>query len=366
MEFASEPAIAIATGDASDGPVMAHFPAPAAAPRRTPCNIITGPLGAGKSSAIVNLLANHSDGNWAVLVNEIGDVGIDGAIAKSSGADGSAMVAEIAGGCICCANGVAATVTITRLLRRKPSRLLIEPSGLGHIDELAEVLCKAPLSNALELRGLICIIACDRHARLWEAGENYRDMVHASDVLVLNRRDVDEAKTVDVEHWARELYPPKAVRAGTRGVFAPDLLEVKRLEPLPDHDDCDEDENRAGSRSTWTHVDGVVRTVAARDGHAFVGLRWPQSSRPFDDAALAAACAATVALPGLERFKGVFYVKTRGWVLVQWVRGDTAGTSEPISRSADARLQTIFAGPPLPPAAVAALEQRFFAAQLTV
>ncbi|KAH8074582.1 cobW C-terminal domain-containing protein [Aureococcus anophagefferens] len=139
---------------------MAHFPAPAA-PRRTPCNIITGPLGAGKSSAIVHLLASHSDGNWAVLVNEIGDVGIDGAIAKSSGADGSAMVAEIAGGCICCANGVAAT-------------------------------------------------------RLWEAGENYRDMVHASDVLVLNRRDVDEAKTVDVEHWARELYPPKAVREDQR------------------------------------------------------------------------------------------------------------------------------------------------------
>ena len=165
MEFASEPVQAIATGDASDGPVMAHFPAAPAAPRRTPCNIITGPLGAGKSSAIVNLLANHSDGNWAVLVNEIGDVGIDGAIAKSSGADGSAMVAEIAGGCICCANGVAATVTITRLLRRKPSRLLIEPSGLGHISALADNLRNPPLGNALDVRAVLCLVPCDRSWR---------------------------------------------------------------------------------------------------------------------------------------------------------------------------------------------------------
>ena len=51
--------------------------------RNIPCNIITGPLGAGKSTAILHLLATHSDGNWAVLVNEMGDVGIDGALARS-------------------------------------------------------------------------------------------------------------------------------------------------------------------------------------------------------------------------------------------------------------------------------------------
>jgi hypothetical protein len=142
----------------------------ALAPQRVPCNILTGPLGAGKSTAILKLLQARGDGNWAVLVNEMGDVGIDGVIAESGGA----ATAEVSGGCICCANGVAVRVALTRLLKKRPSRLLIEPSGLGHVAELSEHLQKEPLSNALELRAVACVVPCDRHSLLWAEAPLYR------------------------------------------------------------------------------------------------------------------------------------------------------------------------------------------------
>ena len=325
-----------------------------------PCNIITGPLGSGKSTAILKLLRDWSDGNWAVLVNEIGDVGIDGAIARSTGGDGT-MVAEIAGGCICCANGVAMQVALTRILRRRPSRLLVEPSGLGHAGELAEVLLRPPLSNAVELRAMTCLVPCDRHARLWAEAENYKAMVHASDALVLNRRDIDGAATVGAEAWARDLFPPKVVIRAERGVFPTAVLDLARDAVL---DECDDDGDMpsiVGARN-WTHVNGAVRTESYRDGHGLVGLRFPKG-KAFDEEKLRGACDAACALGALERFKGVFFAARRGWLLVQWVRGDANANYEPIARAADARFQLIFRGrEAASPTTVAALEAAFFGA----
>ena len=65
----------------------------------TKTNLITGFLGSGKTTSILHLLANKDPAEkWAVLVNEFGEVGIDGALLSSSGA----MIKEIPGGCMCC------------------------------------------------------------------------------------------------------------------------------------------------------------------------------------------------------------------------------------------------------------------------
>ena len=67
----------------------------------TKTNLITGFLGSGKTTSILHLLANKDPAEkWAVLVNEFGEVGIDGALLSSSGA----MIKEIPGGCMCCVN----------------------------------------------------------------------------------------------------------------------------------------------------------------------------------------------------------------------------------------------------------------------
>ncbi|WP_353934880.1 CobW family GTP-binding protein, partial [Acinetobacter indicus] len=81
----------------------------------TRTNLITGFLGSGKTTSILHLLANKDPAEkWAVLVNEFGEVGIDGALLSDSGA----MIKEIPGGCMCCVNGLPMQVGLNTLLRQ--------------------------------------------------------------------------------------------------------------------------------------------------------------------------------------------------------------------------------------------------------
>jgi G3E family GTPase len=88
-----------------------------------PTNIITGFLGAGKTTLIQQLLANKpSHERWAVLVNEFGQIGIDQAL---MGQTQEVFIKEVAGGCICCANFLPMQVALSQLLAKaKPQRLI--------------------------------------------------------------------------------------------------------------------------------------------------------------------------------------------------------------------------------------------------
>ena len=333
----------------------------AGVPPRVPCNILTGPLGAGKSTAILKLLQTHGDGSWAVLVNEMGDVGIDGVIAESGGA----TTAQVSGGCICCANGVAVRVALTRLLRQRPSRLLIEPSGLGHVAELCEHLQAEPLCQAVELRAVACVIPCSNHDKPWAEAPLYRDMVHASDLLILNRRDVDAKATLATDAWAAQLYPPKATLIADRGACSTTWIDAPRdaVAIEQEHAPGTEEDDEYRPKRTFTHLDGSKRTESHGGGRAYVGVIFGRTSQPFEADRLDAACEQACLVPDAERFKGVFYVRTRGWTLVQWVRGGGAATRDVLSRAADSRFQLILCGDEPAPAAVAALEGAFMGAR---
>lgn len=122
----------------------------------TKTNLITGFLGSGKTTSILHLLANKDPAEkWAVLVNEFGEVGIDGALLADSGA----MVKEIPGGCMCCVNGLPMQVGLNTLLRQgKPDRLLIEPTGLGHPKQILDLLTAPVYEPWLELRATLCLL----------------------------------------------------------------------------------------------------------------------------------------------------------------------------------------------------------------
>jgi hypothetical protein len=128
----------------------------------TKTNLITGFLGSGKTTSILHLLANKDPAEkWAVLVNEFGEVGIDGALLSDSGA----MIKEIPGGCMCCVNGLPMQVGLNTLLRQgKPDRLLIEPTGLGHPKQILDLLTARFTS-----RGSTCAppCACSIRVSFW-------------------------------------------------------------------------------------------------------------------------------------------------------------------------------------------------------
>ncbi|MNQ05637.1 putative metal chaperone YciC [compost metagenome] len=126
--------------------------------KNIPTHLIAGPLGAGKTSLIRHLLAQRPAGErWAVLINEFGLIGLDAALLDSD-ADGVAM-GEVAGGCLCCVNGVPFQIGLSRLLRKaRPDRLLIEPSGLGHPLQLLAQLREPPWTGVLAVQPAVLVL----------------------------------------------------------------------------------------------------------------------------------------------------------------------------------------------------------------
>ncbi len=154
-----------------------------------PVHVIAGPLGAGKTSLIRQLMAQRPEGErWAVLINEFGQIGLDAALLTRDG-DGIAL-GEVAGGCLCCVNGAPFQIGLGRLLRKaKPDRLFIEPSGLGHPAQLLKQLSEAPWLGVLAVQP--CVLVLD--AQALNAGKALpaaqQDALASAGLLVLNKAE---------------------------------------------------------------------------------------------------------------------------------------------------------------------------------
>lgn len=154
-----------------------------------PTNLIMGFLGMGKTTAILDLLKQKPDNeNWAVLVNEFGKIGIDGAIYAAAGV----MVKEIARGCLCCAVGLPFQVSINRLLKEvRPDRLLIEPTGLRHPKKVLDMLVTGSNKKSLDLRASICLVDPEKlKESRYTTHENFIDQIALSDVLVADQHAI--------------------------------------------------------------------------------------------------------------------------------------------------------------------------------
>ncbi len=150
-------------------------------------NIITGFLGVGKTTAIRHLLANKPEqARWAVLVNEFGEVGVDGAILSEQGA----LVKEVPGGCMCCVAGLPMTVGLNTLLAQKPDRILIEPTGLGHPKDIIGKLTQPPFDTHLSLHATMTLVdpRCIDDVRYRE-NQNFHDQIALADVVIANKLD---------------------------------------------------------------------------------------------------------------------------------------------------------------------------------
>ncbi|MBS7691097.1 cobalamin biosynthesis protein CobW [Pseudomonas lalucatii] len=154
-----------------------------------PTHLIGGPLGAGKTSLIRQLLAQRpAHERWAVLVNEFGQIGLDAALLASD-ADGVAL-GEVAGGCLCCVNGVPFQVGLGRLLRKaRPQRLLIEPSGLGHPLQLLEQLRQPPWAGVLAVQPALLVLDAAALAAGQPLAASQQAALEVAGLLLLNKAE---------------------------------------------------------------------------------------------------------------------------------------------------------------------------------
>jgi G3E family GTPase len=152
-----------------------------------PTHVIGGPLGAGKTSLIKQLLAQKpADERWAILINEFGQIGLDAAL-LTTGDDGIAL-GEVAGGCLCCVNGAPFQIGLGRLMRKaRPHRLLIEPSGLGHPVQLIEQLRQAPWLGVLAVQPSVIVLDAAALALGHPLPPSQQSALTTAGLLVLNK-----------------------------------------------------------------------------------------------------------------------------------------------------------------------------------
>ncbi len=181
-------------------------------PPRVPVNLISGPLGIGKTTTINHLLSQRPEGErWAILVNEYGLVGLDAALMKPEGTrEGEGVdIREIAGGCICCSAGIMFDVSLVRLLQRRPHRLLIEPTGLAALSGILDTLDRPGIREAVDVRSIVCLLDPSRLDEALQRDE-VQDQVQAADVLLASRSDLAGQEDLDAfDAWARSLFPAK-------------------------------------------------------------------------------------------------------------------------------------------------------------
>lgn len=180
--------------------------------QRVATNIITGFLGAGKTTTILHLLKNKpKNENWAVLVNEFGEIGIDGALMVEHGA----MIKEIPGGCMCCTAGVPMSVGINALLRTNPDRLLIEPTGLGHPKEVIAKLLSEQFLPYVDLKATVALVD-PRHLSIdkYSENKNFNDQLDSAQIIMANKVDqVEEIDLVQLSIWFESFKQKHAAKA---------------------------------------------------------------------------------------------------------------------------------------------------------
>lgn len=180
-------------------------------PKRTKVFIVTGFLGAGKTTLVKQILRATKDlSKTVVLVNEFGKVGVDGRLIKQTAA---ADVVELASGCICCTLKTD-MIQALRMLRYdySPERILIEATGVADPVSIIEVLNERLLASEFVLEKTITVLDSD----FWEAREGFGtvfiNQMTWADLILLNKVDTLEPERVPVIlDEIKEMSPESAV-----------------------------------------------------------------------------------------------------------------------------------------------------------
>jgi cobalamin biosynthesis protein CobW len=221
-------------------------------PAKIPATVVTGFLGAGKTTLIRHLITNANGRRIALIVNEFGEMGIDGELLKSCGAAACTEddIVELANGCLCCTVADDFLPTLQKLLDRPepPTHIVIETSGLALPKPLVQAFAWPGIKNRTTVDGVITVVDAaavaegrfaDDEAALAaqrEADPNldhdnpleelFEDQLGCADLVLLNKTDLLDDGALDNVRSEITAHLRQGVKtiAISRGEVAADIL----------------------------------------------------------------------------------------------------------------------------------------------
>ena len=177
----------------------------------TKVDIISGFLGAGKTTFIKKLLSDVWAGEKLVLIeNEFGEIGIDGGFLKDSGIE----IREMNSGCICCSLVGDFGRSLNEVLTKyTPDRVIIEPSGVGKLSDVMKAVCDVAGEIDVVLNGSVTVVDAQKcKMYMKNFGEFFNNQIESAGTIVLSRTDVADAdKVAQCVEMIREKNPKAAI-----------------------------------------------------------------------------------------------------------------------------------------------------------
>ena len=185
---------------------------------RVPFTILTGWLGAGKTTTLNRMLAAQHGKRIAVLVNELGRISIDTQLIVGRGSD----VLELAGGCVCCKldikndlwDGIGDIVA-----RSSPDCVVLETTGIAEPAAILDGLVRVPAAvrDRIQPAGVICVVDAEAGASAVERRDEARAQAASADRVMLAKLDVASEEAVRRTHAILDQFAPHAERAAFPG-----------------------------------------------------------------------------------------------------------------------------------------------------